>query len=101
MSHARSKVTNTAHAAVPWHANWCAMWVSITALLARAGSADDRSSPPSRRRERPSVRITFAPAESHSARWNSHALHPLDGKDSPNAGWRNEAFRGFADYLQT
>jgi len=25
----------------------------------------------------------------------------LDGKDSPNAGWRNEAFRGFADYLQT
>ncbi len=55
MSHARSKVTNTAHAAVPWHANWCAMWVSITALLARAGSADDRSSPPSRRRERPSA----------------------------------------------
>jgi uncharacterized protein (DUF488 family) len=25
----------------------------------------------------------------------------LDGKDSPNTGWRNEAFRGFADYLQT
>lgn len=22
-------------------------------------------------------------------------------KDSPNAGWRNEAFRGFADYMQT
>jgi hypothetical protein len=25
----------------------------------------------------------------------------LDGKDSPNTGWRNEAFRGFVDYLQT
>ena len=47
------------------------------------------------------VRIRLPPAESHSARWNSHALHPLDGKDSPNTGWRNEAFRGFADYLQT
>jgi uncharacterized protein (DUF488 family) len=23
------------------------------------------------------------------------------GKDSPNTGWRNEAFRGFADYMQT
>jgi uncharacterized protein (DUF488 family) len=22
-------------------------------------------------------------------------------KDSPNAGWRNESFRGFADYMQT
>ena len=22
-------------------------------------------------------------------------------KDSPNTGWRNEAFRGFADYMQT
>lgn len=22
-------------------------------------------------------------------------------KDSPNAGWRNDAFRGFADYMQT
>ncbi len=22
-------------------------------------------------------------------------------KDSPNAGWRNEGFRGFADYMQT
>ena len=29
------------------------------------------------------------------------ALHPLGGKDSPNTGWRNEAFRGFVDYLQT
>jgi uncharacterized protein (DUF488 family) len=25
--------------------------------------------------------------------------HPR--KDSPNAGWRNESFRGFADYMQT
>ena len=25
----------------------------------------------------------------------------MDGKDSPNTGWRNEAFRGFVDYLQT
>jgi uncharacterized protein DUF488 len=25
----------------------------------------------------------------------------LDGKDSPNTGWRNEAFRGFVHYLQT
>jgi uncharacterized protein (DUF488 family) len=23
------------------------------------------------------------------------------GKDSPNTGWRNEGFRGFADYMQT
>jgi uncharacterized protein (DUF488 family) len=23
------------------------------------------------------------------------------GKDSPNLGWRNESFRGFADYMQT
>ena len=23
------------------------------------------------------------------------------GKDSPNAGWRNESFRGYADYMQT
>lgn len=23
------------------------------------------------------------------------------GKDSPNAGWRNAGFRGFADYMQT
>src|SRR5437588_2383759 len=22
-------------------------------------------------------------------------------KDSPNTGWRNESFRGFADYMQT
>jgi uncharacterized protein (DUF488 family) len=31
---------------------------------------------------------------------------PLGGlrrprKDSPNTGWRNEGFRGFADYMQT
>src|SRR6266852_3759894 len=25
--------------------------------------------------------------------------HPR--KDSPNAGWRNDSFRGFADYTQT
>ena len=25
--------------------------------------------------------------------------HPL--KDSPNMGWRNESFRGYADYMQT
>ena len=25
--------------------------------------------------------------------------HP--GKDSPNMGWRNESFRGYADYMQT
>jgi len=25
--------------------------------------------------------------------------HPT--KDSPNSGWRNESFRGFADYMQT
>jgi uncharacterized protein (DUF488 family) len=25
--------------------------------------------------------------------------HPR--KDSPNTGWRNEGFRGFADYMQT
>ena len=25
--------------------------------------------------------------------------HPR--KDSPNVGWRNESFRGFADYMQT
>ncbi|MCL4502758.1 MAG: DUF488 domain-containing protein [Deltaproteobacteria bacterium] len=25
--------------------------------------------------------------------------HPL--KDSPNMGWRNDSFRGFADYMQT
>ncbi len=25
--------------------------------------------------------------------------HPL--KDSPNSGWRNDSFRGFADYMQT
>lgn len=25
--------------------------------------------------------------------------HPV--KDSPNAGWRNEGFRGYADYMQT
>ena len=25
--------------------------------------------------------------------------HPM--KDSPNMGWRNESFRGFADYMQT
>src|SRR5262249_22829215 len=25
--------------------------------------------------------------------------HPR--KDSPNAGWRNDGFRGFADYMQT
>jgi uncharacterized protein (DUF488 family) len=23
------------------------------------------------------------------------------GKDSPNTGWRNEGFRGYADYMQT
>ena len=23
------------------------------------------------------------------------------GKDSPNGGWRNESFRGYADYMQT
>jgi uncharacterized protein (DUF488 family) len=25
--------------------------------------------------------------------------HPL--KDSPNAGWQNESFRGYADYMQS
>lgn len=25
--------------------------------------------------------------------------HP--GKDSPNSGWQNDSFRGFADYMQT
>jgi uncharacterized protein (DUF488 family) len=64
--------------------------------------------------------IRTVPRSRHNPQFNSDALEPalraenieyvslqaLGGlrharKDSPNAGWRNNSFRGYADYMQT
>jgi len=64
--------------------------------------------------------IRTVPRSRHNPQFNGDALAaslkaadivyaPLPGlgglrhprKDSPNAGWRNESFRGYADYMQT
>ncbi len=66
------------------------------------------------------VDIRTVPRSRHNPQFNTDALGPalaphgiayvhlaaLGGlrkprKDSPNAGWRNESFRGYADYMQT
>jgi uncharacterized protein (DUF488 family) len=66
------------------------------------------------------VDIRTVPRSGHNPQFNSEALAyslkqeniayvglPVLGglrrarKDSPNAGWRNESFRGYADYMQT
>lgn len=64
--------------------------------------------------------VRTVPRSRHNPQFNADALGPalaqsgiayvampaLGGlrhprKDSPNAGWRNESFRGYADYMQT
>jgi len=64
--------------------------------------------------------IRTVPRSRHNPQFNTDALaaslkaahiayRPLPGlgglrrprKDSPNSGWRNESFRGYADYMQT
>lgn len=66
------------------------------------------------------VDIRTVPKSRHNPQFNAEALadglrsaridyvpmKPLGGlrhprKDSPNLGWRNESFRGYADYMQT
>lgn len=66
------------------------------------------------------VDIRTVPRSRHNPQFNSDSLGPvlrnegidyrllpvLGGlrrprKDSPNGGWRNESFRGYADYMQT
>src|SRR5262249_51881076 len=64
--------------------------------------------------------IRTVPRSRHNPQFNANALGAALGeagieylpmtvlgglrrprKDSPNAGWRNESFRGYADYMQT
>jgi uncharacterized protein (DUF488 family) len=66
------------------------------------------------------VDVRTVPRSRHNPQFNTDALGPalrphglayvhmpaLGGlrkprKDSPNAGWRNQSFRGYADYMQT
>ena len=82
-------------------------WEDFLTLLRAHGVqaiADVRLIPKSRRyphfadaalaRELPRAGIAYLPFKSLGGR-----RRPLT--DSPNAGWRNESFRGYADYMQT
>lgn len=82
-------------------------WESFLELLRAHGIrrvVDVRTIPRSRRNPQFS-RETLAP-KLRSARIGYVHLPKLGGlrhatKDSPNAGWRNASFRGYADYMQT
>ncbi|HEY1425301.1 MAG TPA: DUF488 domain-containing protein [Caulobacteraceae bacterium] len=79
----------------------------FTALLADYGIeqiADVRTVPRSRRN--PQFNAEALGTSLREAGIAYAALKALGGlrhaqKDSPNAGWRNESFRGYADYMQT
>src|SRR6266852_5392752 len=48
--------------------------------------------------------IRTVPRSRHNPQFNGDALAPTlrrPRKDSPNMGWRNESFSGYADYMQT
>jgi uncharacterized protein (DUF488 family) len=53
------------------------------------------------------VDVRTVPRSRHSPQFNRETLPAALGglrrprPDSPNAGWRNESFRGYADYLAT
>jgi uncharacterized protein (DUF488 family) len=66
--------------------------------------ADIRTIP--RSRHNPQFNEDALPATLRSAQIDYVHLAALGGlrhthKDSPNKGWRNESFRGYADYMQT
>jgi uncharacterized protein (DUF488 family) len=66
--------------------------------------ADIRSIPRSRRN--PQFNADTLPAALAEQGIEYQAMPALGGlrharKDSPNAGWRNDSFRGYADYMQT
>src|SRR6185312_707141 len=66
--------------------------------------ADIRSIPRSRRN--PQFNADTLPAELAKEGIEYVSMPELGGlrhahKDSPNAGWRNASFRGYADYMQT
>jgi uncharacterized protein (DUF488 family) len=79
----------------------------FTALLKTYGIkllADVRTVP--RSRHNPQFNADLLPASLASAGMAYLALPALGGlrhtrADSPNAGWRNKSFRGYADYMQT
>jgi uncharacterized protein (DUF488 family) len=59
-----------------------------------------------RSRHNPQFNRETLPAKLRSARIGYVHLRKLGGlrharRDSPNMGWRNASFRGFADYMQT
>lgn len=79
----------------------------LVALLQQYGVTllvDVRTVPRSRRN--PQFNREALPAPLHEAGIGYRHMAELGGlrraqKDSPNLGWRNESFRGFADYMQT
>lgn len=59
-----------------------------------------------RSRHNPQFNQDSLPAKLRNVRIGYHHMKGLGGlrhprKDSPNTGWRNAGFRGFADYMQT
>lgn len=59
-----------------------------------------------RSRKNPQFNTDVLPQSLHPAQIAYSHMAALGGlrhprKDSPNAGWRNESFRGYADYMQT
>jgi len=79
-------------------------FVSLLQAHAVTRLVDVRSVPRSRRN--PQFNVDSLPESLAPAGIAYTHLSGLGGlrrprKDSPNAGWRNESFRGYADYMQT
>ncbi len=79
-------------------------FISLLRAYAIACLADIRTVPRSRRNPQFNADTLAGPLREHGISYVP--LRALGGlrhprRDSPNAGWRNDGFRGFADYMQT
>jgi len=79
-------------------------FIALLKVYGISGLADVRTVP--RSRHNPQFNSDALAAALREQKITYVSLRALGGlrrprKDSPNAGWRNESFRGYADYMQT
>lgn len=80
------------------------MFVAMLKAYGIETLADVRTIPRSRRNPQFAAEVLAPALEAEGIAYR--AMRELGGlrrpaKDSPNMGWRNESFRGYADYMQT